>query len=132
MSKPPSVDQTLTKAPSENSLNIPAKAPLEEYILSKSDAERALTATLQLNFDAAEDSPSECTSDAMGPVSNPADQSELSGGVAGADASRKTKPTYKKTYRCMKCSFTTTKSKLHLYHQIVIHKENANIFSCIR
>ncbi|KAK3086595.1 hypothetical protein FSP39_020807 [Pinctada imbricata] len=49
-----------------------------------------------------------------------------------ARVEEKSKPTYKKTYKCNQCQFTTLKSKMFLYHQIIKHKENLCIYSCMK
>jgi hypothetical protein len=35
-----------------------------------------------------------------------------------------------RNYRCKQCNFTTTKSKMFLFHQKETHSENINIFPC--
>ncbi|CAI9735193.1 finger Xfin [Octopus vulgaris] len=39
-------------------------------------------------------------------------------------------PNVCRNYHCQECSFTTTKSKMFLYHQIDVHGANFNVFPC--
>lgn len=39
-------------------------------------------------------------------------------------------PNVCRNYHCQECSFTTTKSKMFLYHQIDVHSANFNVFPC--